>query len=68
MKKYAVKIMLSEGDWIYITKDTHGKCWDLVPETFKSEREAEKFADIWRKQRGSKTYVKVVQYDGSTSS
>ena len=52
-------------DWIYITKDTGGHCWDLVPETFDTENEAEQFADNWRKTSGDTRFVKVVEYDGS---
>jgi len=39
--KYAVKIRLSDADWIYITKDTDRHCWDLEPETFASKLDAE---------------------------
>ena len=60
--------MLGADDWIYVTKDTGGNCWDLVPETFDTPTEAEKFAKVWRKKRGTKSFVKVVEYDGSESS
>jgi hypothetical protein len=60
--KYAIKIRLAMDDWIYITKDTGGRCWDLVPETFDTKDEAEKFAENWRKDFGDTRYVKVVEY------
>jgi hypothetical protein len=63
--KYAVKIMLAADDWIYITKDTRGKCWDLVPETFDTVEEAEEFASTWRRV-GKERFVKVVEYDASS--
>ena len=62
--KYAVKIMLAADDWIYITEDTHGKCWDLKPVLFEKREQAEDFAKSWRK-RGKERYVKVVEYDAS---
>lgn len=62
--KYAVKIMLAADDWIYITEDTHGKCWDLKPVLFETQEQAEDFAKSWRK-RGKERYVKVVEYDAS---
>jgi hypothetical protein len=62
--KYAVKIMLAADDWIYITEDTHGKCWDLNPVLFETQEQAEDFAKSWRK-RGKERYVQVVEYDAS---
>ena len=60
---YAVKIMLSKDDWIFITQDTGGNCWDLTPETFNDRKDAERFAEIWRKKYKDNRYVKVVEYD-----
>ena len=63
MKKYAIKIMLAADDWIYITEDTHGKCWDLKPVLFSSRQEAETHAKIWRKNSKDRDrFVKVVEY------
>lgn len=63
--KYAVKIRLAVDDWIYITKDTGGHCWDLVAETFDTKDKAEEFAENWRKTSGDTRFVKVVEYDES---
>lgn len=63
--KYAVKIMLAADDWIYITEDTHGKCWDLKPVLFEHREQAEDFANTWRK-KGKEQLVKVVDYDASS--
>lgn len=60
--KYAVKIMLAVDDWIYITEDTGGNCWDLQPVLFDSRKEAEKYADVWRIKDRRRT-VKVVEYE-----
>lgn len=60
---YAVKIRLSEDDWIFVTKDTGGNCWDLQPETFNDRKDAERFAELWRKKYKDNRYVKVVEYD-----
>lgn len=60
--KYAVKVMLAADDWIFVTKDTRGKCWDLVPETFNTVQEAEQFANSWRR-KGKSSNVKVVEYN-----
>ena len=61
--KYAVKIRLSDADWIYVTKDTDRHCWDLQPETFASKLDAELFADKWRKTYRDTSYIKVVNYE-----
>ena len=60
---YAVKIRLAEDDWIFVTKDTGGNCWDLTPETFADIKDAERFAETWRKRYKDNRYVKVVEYD-----
>lgn len=62
MKKYAIRIMLSADDWIYMTVDT-GNCFDLVPMLFDTQDEAEEAAKIWHKQ-GRKPITEVVEYDG----
>jgi hypothetical protein len=62
---YAVKIMLSKDDWIFVTKDTGGNCWDLTPETFDDKKDAERFAGLWRKNYKDSRCVKVVEYDDS---
>ena len=55
--------MLSADDWIFVTKDTGGNCWDLQPETFTDKKDAERFAELWRKKYKDNRYVKVVKYD-----
>lgn len=37
-KRYAIKMMLSADDWIYITEDNGGNCWDLVPLLLKQKK------------------------------
>lgn len=61
--KYAVKIQLAVDDWIYITEDNGGNCWDLTPVLFDDIQEAERFAEIWRKKYKDNRYVKVVEYE-----
>lgn len=58
--KYAVKIMLSEDDWIYITEDTDN-CFDLTPVLFDDKELAEEFADTWR-LKGKIENVRVIEY------
>ena len=57
MTQYAIKVMLSVDDWIYVTEDCKGNPWNLQPRLFKSREDAEKFvADVgW-------TVYKVVRY------
>ena len=61
--KYAVKIQLAVDDWIYVTEDNGGNCWDLTPVLFDDIQEAERFAEIWRKKYKDNRYVKVVEYE-----
>lgn len=61
--KYAVKIMLSKDDWIFVTEDTSDNCRDLVPYTFVEKSDAESFAEIWRKKYRDNRFVKVVKYE-----
>ena len=63
MKKYAVKIMLSADDWIYVTEDTRDNCWDLVPVVFNDKKEADKFAKTWHHKYNGTRFVKVVSYE-----
>lgn len=61
--KYTVKIQLAVDDWIYVTEDNGGNCWDLTPVLFDDIQEAERFAEIWRKKYKDNRYVKVVEYE-----
>lgn len=58
---YAVKIMISKDDWIFVTKST-SNCWDLQPETFSTRNAAEKFAKIFSAKYKNKQITKVVKY------
>lgn len=61
--KYAVKIQLAVDDWIYVTEDNGGNCWDLTPVLFDDIQKAERFAEKWRKKYKDNRYVKVVEYE-----
>jgi len=61
--KYAVKINLAKDDWIYVTEDNGGNCWDLTPVLFTDIKDAERFAETWRIKYNDKRYVKVVEYE-----
>ena len=61
--KYAVKIQLAVDDWIYVTEDNGGNCWDLTPVLFDDIQKAERFANKWRKKYNDNRYVKVVEYE-----
>ena len=50
--------MLAADDWIYITEDNGGNCWDLKPQLFKTKKEAIEHAKIWKSR-----HVKVVEYN-----
>lgn len=55
--KYAVKVMLSKDDWIYVT-EPDGTMFEVRPVLFNSRQQAEEHADIW----GNKKVAKVVRY------
>ena len=57
MTQYAIKVMLSVDDWIYVTEDCKGNPWNLQPRLFSSR----KIAEDWAEQVGWKMY-KVVRY------
>lgn len=66
MKKYAIKVRLSVGDWIYVT-NIDGNLWEEPePILFETEEDAEKFAHSWR-QKGKESFVKVVEYYKETT-
>lgn len=60
--KYAIKVMLSIDDWIYVTEDHRFCDWNLKLKLFNTLNEAEAFADSWR-QKGKEEFVKVVEYE-----
>lgn len=55
--KYAVKVMLSKDDWIYVTEPT-GTMFEVKPVLFDSRQEAEEHASIW----GNKHVAKVIRW------
>lgn len=57
MTQYAIKVMLSVDDWIYVTEDCKGNPWNLRPRLFNSREAAEE----WAETIGWKIY-KVVRY------
>ena len=59
--KYAIKLMLSKDDWIYVTEDTGGNCWDLTVRTFDDIKDAERFAEVFTIE-GRESNVRVVEY------
>jgi len=44
--KYAIKVMLSADDWIYVT-EPEGSMFELKPILFNSRQEAEEHAAMW---------------------
>ena len=50
-------------DWIFVTEDTKGKCWDLRPVLFDDINDALEFAGTFAIE-GKKHNVKVVSYNG----
>lgn len=61
--KYAVMICLDgNDDWIFVTEDSKGNCWDLRPVLFETSELAEEAANIWR-LKGKERMVKVVTYN-----
>ena len=44
--KYAIKVMLSADDWIYLT-EPDGSMFEVRPVLFNSRQEAEEHAAIW---------------------
>ena len=58
--KYALKVKLGEGDWIYVTEQTD-HCWDLQPVLYETFEHAEQAAKVWRIQ-GKSDGVAIVEY------
>jgi hypothetical protein len=63
--RYAIKLMLATDDWIYLTEPS-GTMFEVNPVLYKSRKEAEVFANSWRK-KGKEACVKVVRYRGETT-
>lgn len=54
--KYAIKVMLSKDDWIYVTKPGDVNPFEVSPVLFNTRQEAEEHAKIWG-------IYKIVEYD-----
>ena len=59
--KWAIKIRIGDGDWIYVTEDNDW-CWDLQPQLYQTFEQAEQAAKVWR-LKGKEMNVKVVKYE-----
>ena len=55
--KYAVKVMLSKDDWIYVT-EPDGTMFEVRPILFNTRELAEEHAAIW----GNKDVARVVRW------
>lgn len=66
--KYAVKVKLTEHDWIYVTEDLNRCDFELRPLLFETEEQAELFVQGWRIE-GKEEAVQVVEFSqqGDTS-
>ena len=62
--KWAVMVCLDKvtDDWIFVTEDTKGKCWDLRPVLFDDINDALEFAGTFAIE-GKEHNVKVVSYE-----
>ena len=62
--KWAVMVCLDkeEDDWIFVTEDSKGNCWDLRPVLFDDINDALDFAKSWTLP-GKEENVQVVNYD-----
>lgn len=45
--RYAIKVMLSKDDWIYVTEPKESSMFELRPLLFKTRQEAEEHAATW---------------------
>jgi len=61
--KWAIMVCLDgKDDWIFITEDSKGNCWDLRPVLFDDINDALEYARTFTVQ-GKEHNVKVVNYD-----
>ena len=61
--KWAVMVCLDgKDDWIFVTEDTKGDCWDLRPVLFDDLTEALEYAKVFSIP-GKEQNVQVVNYD-----
>ena len=60
---WAVMVCLDgKDDWIFVTEDTKGHCWDLRPVLFDDINDALEFAATFAIE-GKEHNVKVVNYE-----
>ena len=61
--KWAIMVCLAgKDDWIFVTEDSKGDCWDLRPLLFDDINDALEFAQGWVLP-GKEENVQVVNYD-----
>jgi hypothetical protein len=61
--KWAVMVCLDgKDDWIFVTEDSKGNCWDLHPVLFDDLTEALEYAKVFSIP-GKEQNVQVVSYD-----
>ena len=62
--KWAIMICLDKAtdDWIFVTEDSKGNCWDLRPVLFDDINDALEYAKSWT-ITGKEENVQVVNYD-----
>ena len=60
--QWAIMVCLDgKDDWIFVTEDSKGNCWDLRPVLFDDINDALEFANSWAIP-GKEQNVKVVNY------
>ena len=61
--KWAIMVCLDgKDDWIFVTEDSKGNCWDLRPVLFDDINVALEYAKTWTVP-DKEHNVKVVNYD-----
>ena len=63
--KWAIMVCIDaqEDDWIFVTEDSKGNCWDLRPVLFDDINEAMSYANTFTLP-GREANVKVINYEG----
>ena len=65
--QWAVMVCLDgKEDWIFVTEDSKGNCWDLRPVLFDDINDALEFANSWAIP-GKEQNVKVINYEEEIS-
>ena len=61
-EQWAIKVQISENDWVYITEIAEGMDYNTpVIKVFSTKKEAKKHALIWGKN------AKIIEYDITSS-